>query len=373
MPKQEIALSTITSWESFAAGYISGCTGLIVGHPFDSLKVLFQNSSLPASDTALKVSEKHIVAASAGPRFAMPLVDLRSSAVVQRHHLLTAELVRCIERRSRHQSTAAAGALEGIGARNKKRLFPGQRVSVRSLYNGICAPLVTVGLVQSVSFASYEAFRRALCAPSGGGDCTYRANDDPDIRCIALAAFASGALVSTVTGPLVCFKVQQQLTGRSLREVLGDAVRGPGKRCGVYVGYPAHFLCDSVGRAVFFASYEGIKARLVRNRQQRGEEKTENAFAATLAERMAAAAISGVASCMVVFPFDAVRTRMVGCGAHLSLGKVQSCLEVSKEMWRAEGVRAFTRGITVAVARSGPVSAVAMPVYDFALDFLNGR
>ena len=287
---------------------------------------------------------------------------------------MSSDLMRCAARRTRRSSFGAnigAAAEEATTASGPGR----SHLTLRNLYSGVSAPLVTVGAVQSVNFALYDSMRRKLherrCG-GGVGRSDYR-GPESSLLDVSLASFLSGGIVSAITGPLVALKVRQQVTGCGLGRALSDAVarggcggRDSGSMRGLYRGYSVHFVCDAVGRAVFFPCYEGLKREISIRRRGPGSVAEE----VTTPERMAAAAASGVVSCSVVHPFDAVRTRIYGSGLSV---RAQSTLEVAGEMWRANGARAFTRGFGVAAARGGPVSAVAMPVYDIALDYFNGR
>mmetsp|Transcript_55219 Transcript_55219/g.165430 ORF Transcript_55219/g.165430 Transcript_55219/m.165430 type:complete len:262 (-) Transcript_55219:215-1000(-) len=255
-------------------------------------------------------------------------------------------------------------------------------------------------MVQSLSFASYEAIRRTLDDDDGRDDRSGRRDlrgrsEEDHLRNVGLSAFASGSIVSVVTGPLVGLKVRQQLTGKSLREALREASsrggggphRGGGLPLrGLYAGYPAHFLCESVGRAVFFVCYEDIKARMIRSRRipfavaapanadDDADDDVIDDVSCSIPERMIAATIAGVISCASVLPFDAVRTRALRNARMTSASSSSSSTSVAAamELWRSGGPRAFARGFALAAARGGPVSAVAMPVYDAALDHFRG-
>mmetsp|Transcript_39028 Transcript_39028/g.79575 ORF Transcript_39028/g.79575 Transcript_39028/m.79575 type:complete len:375 (-) Transcript_39028:160-1284(-) len=365
------------SFESVAAGYASGCAGLLVGHPLDSLKVMLQSSSHSSPPSKVAAAATNLTAGGCQSRV-IPHLHLQSPASMQRRYLLTSDLARCAARRSRRSAFRAATAADVAAApptgAQPSAASTTNATTLRALYRGIQAPLVTVGAVQSLNFALYDAIRRRLHRINGReGD--YRAS--VHLSDASVASFLSGGAVSAVTGPLVSIKIRQQVTGWGLREALLNSVRTTGGMKNLYRGYSVHFVCDAAGRAIFFPCYEALKREIsLGGARWEGGSSSSSGSVPTLPERMAAAAISGVIALTVVYPFDAIRTHINGraalgtqCGVVTS-GR-SSIRQAIEEMWAKQGVRAFVRGYGVAAARSGPVSAVAMPVYDMTFDCLH--
>lgn len=210
------------SWKPLLAGYTAGCCGLIVGHPLDSLKVLLQNSTDGASNNAFRAASSPELSRTA------PVMGLRRPAIgavmsMQRRTLLTSDSAAYAVARKYMDSAPAISSSSTSSAIGKR--------SIRSLYAGISAPLVTVGLVQSLNFALYDSFRRILhqrdlenCEHSTYHHTTsYRDNDS--LFNICTSAFASGSLVSVVTSPLVILKTKQQLMLWSLRKAIKDTMK----------------------------------------------------------------------------------------------------------------------------------------------------
>ena len=77
-----------------------------------------------------------------------------------------------------------------------------------------------------------------------------------------------------------------------------------------------------------------------------------------------AGAIGGITYWTSVYPLDMVQSRVIGeaqFGAAHSYPGVLSCFS---QLYREEGLRAFTRGYSAVLVRSGPVNAVLLPVND---------
>lgn len=143
-----------------------------------------------------------------------------------------------------------------------------------------------------------------------------------------------------------------------------------------YAGYGIHLFCDSVGRSIFFVSYECLKKTTQQMKTRAGQENTATSSVPpiTVVERMASACMAGMISWGFIFPFDVIRSKTY---AHTVLSPSQpipSSFAMARRIWEADGrksFRPFFRGFGVTVARAGPVAAVALPVYDLALNWLS--
>jgi solute carrier family 25 carnitine/acylcarnitine transporter 20/29 len=226
------------------------------------------------------------------------------------------------------------------------------------LYAGISAPLLTVGLVQSVNFAVYDTMRRLLYSLQQQHDNRHNYIGHDSMTNVAIASSTAGAVLALFTSPMLIVKTAQQtVPGLGL----GEAMRNTW-RTGLFCGFGPHFFSETIGRAVYFCSYESIKRELVRRRSSDGEP--------TLSERMMSAAASGTLCWAFIFPVDAIRSRIYYANA-IQQGSLQSSWGMALEMYKTGGVRSFYRGFIVTVIRAGPVAAAVLPMYDKASEFLN--
>jgi hypothetical protein len=146
-----------------------------------------------------------------------------------------------------------------------------------------------------------------------------------------------------------------------------------------YVGYSSHFLCDSLGRAVFFTSYEYLKRRIIQEhksdkRSSNNNNSSNGSVRANISipERMASACVAGMLSSGIIYPLDVLRSKIY-CHSALFRAAPPSEIGMAREIYSKQGLRPFFRGFHVAVVRSGPVAAVALPVYDLALEYLTAE
>lgn len=250
--------------------------------------------------------------------------------------------------------------------------------SVRALYAGMTGPLLTVGVIQAVNFALYDSFRRVLHRarhPDASPD-EYLRHDA--YGTVALSAFGAGGLISLFTSPLQVVKTKQQIMVWTYRRALIDTYRGGGVNGGIggggmrnfFTGFGPHLFCESVGRMVYFTTYEMLKRGVKARNAAKGEAEAR----ISLSERMACAALSGMACWTVIFPADAIRCKMYAASLSSSSRAVAAGpWELAATVYRENGssVRPFFRGFGVTVARAGPVAAAVMPVYDLSLEWLS--
>ena len=265
------------------------------------------------------------------------------------------------------------------------------RAGVRGLYRGVVPSLCTTVLVSTTVFTSLEFAKRRISTL-----CPAFAERSP-LLTIFLAGGYSGFAASVLTSPLHRVKVQLQArelpgrqgpsTGHTVQSAVRCAravLRFEGLR-GMYLGWRVQMLSESLGRGVYFGTYEMCKrvcwpnaaageARLGRRRQRRRQPRptpplpsgnTDDITSTSvipLAGRVASGAASGLVGWTVIYPVDVVKNRIqaqaVGTGAKMPWSTVV------RRLWEADGPAAFFRGWSVMALRALPVSSIALPVYD---------
>lgn len=331
-------------WNSAAAGYAAGVTGVVFGHPLDSLKVWLQTNSAGMN--------KHLSASSSS----------EPNASVPRKQVLTPGKPAGIGS-SASMSTLAAPINTHSKASNRSQ-FAQRLQTLRALYSGVSGPLVTVGIVQSINFAVYDATRRYLHEE----DSNYLYNDS--IGNVAAAGLVSGTALAFVTSPLILIKTQQQITGAGAQQAIRSAFLADGslRMSSFFVGIAPHLLSETVGRAVYYATYETCKRGIVKHKQQENESSLPQELA--IAERMASAGFAGIVCWSVIFPFDALRNRMYHQHVRAAQTSIPmlSTTQMAARMFQ-EG--SLYRGFSITVMRAGPVAAAVLPVYDLVLEYLS--
>mmetsp|Transcript_7284 Transcript_7284/g.11061 ORF Transcript_7284/g.11061 Transcript_7284/m.11061 type:complete len:315 (-) Transcript_7284:937-1881(-) len=292
-----------TRRNSAIAGCAAGVTGTIFAHPVDSFKVWLQTNS---------IGKNKYLATTKRPT-------------------------------SKFGSVRLTQILESL-----QRIL----LTVRAFYSGISAPIMTVGVIRSIDLTMYDQIRRTLYSRScpKAAESDYRGRDP--IANVAISGFVSGAILSFVTSPVFRIRERQQITGKGLYEAAVDVLYENGRfslrRC--YVAFIPHFISSTLARSSYYAIYETSKRQIGEN--------------AKIYERMVCASMAGTFGWALIFPFDALRSRMYNQSKTSNL----STMETAKLMYNE---RAFYRGFWVTtIFRAVPVAAIVLPVYDFVLEQL---
>lgn len=251
---------------------------------------------------------------------------------------------------------------------------------IRTLYAGFQGPLVLVGMVQSVNFVVYDSLRQSLYQKQQQQQQQqhsllnitsqdYRTKDP--IQNVLLASTATGALISFLTSPFLVVKTHQQLYQQGFAETVSFLwARSAGS---FYVGFGPHFVTETVGRALYFGTYESLKraTMALKQKQQSGKKKS-----LSLPERMLCAGLAGMASCVAVYPFDTLKSRIYAAASSrmMALPLMQQ-LPLQMPAWEptTSSIRSLYRGFGVTILRSGPVAAAVLPLYDITVEYLGSN
>jgi ornithine carrier protein len=188
---------------------------------------------------------------------------------------------------------------------------------------------------------------------------------------VAMASFMSGSLLSVITSPMVVVKTKQQIAVWGFRKAITETFVNGGLQ-GFYAAFGAHFICESFGRSFYMFAYE-LSKRQVAQSKISGQSLLDSTCRTTTEnistiERMLCAALAGMSSWALIFPFDVIKSKLYA----RTLTKQASTtaldgLALARQLVREQGIRSLYRGIGVTVARGGPVAATVLPVYDYVL------
>ncbi|MCJ1259492.1 carnitine transporter [Lignoscripta atroalba] len=306
--------STLSGLRSLAAGGVGGVCAVIVGHPFDLVKVRLQTAEKGVYTGAIDVVRKTI-------------------------------------------------AREGL---------------TRGLYAGVSAPLVGVtpmcknsphapspelkriiltypNFTVAVSFWGYDMGKSLIRTFSPSAPLT--PSQPFTIAQVSFAGFFSAIPMTLITAPFERVKVLLQIQGQKTlapgekpRYSGGlDVVRQLYKEGGVksvFRGSAMTLARDGPGSAAYFATYEYIKRKMT-PKDGNGNPSGDLSLTAV----MTAGGAAGVAMWIPVFPIDTVKSRLQSAEGRPTIGGTISGL------YRSGGLRAFFPGMGPAMARAVPANA----------------
>ena len=348
---------------SAAAGYVAGVAGVVMGHPLDSAKVWLQTNSSGQNKYLSTKQLSHTLESTSSGHPSSIRSAVSSSSVASSSKTATTAAT------ANMSTMSVSGTFQ---ARSSPPSLTTAARTIRALYSGVSVPLVTVGLVQSANFAAYDAVRRTLHRRDRP-NCTshdYLQNDS--LKNVAIAGLCSGSVLAFLTAPLVLVKTRQQITGNGFRQTFWESLQGSTRRLpACFVGFAPHLLSETVGRAVYYATYEASKRGMAqwKVRNDSNDNVVGKEISISLTERMLSAGFAGIVCWSIIFPFDSLRSRLYGQTGPNPLSTMNMALSVYHE----SGMMGFYRGFGITVLRAGPVAAVVLPIYDLVLDSLVAR
>ncbi|CAN0374266.1 unnamed protein product [Ectocarpus sp. 12 AP-2014] len=333
----------------FLAGVVSGISGIVVGQPFDTIKVRLQTQDLP----------------TIAPNQPQP-----------------------------QAKGAMACAAETVS-----------KEGVLALFKGMSTPLASAALVNAICFGAYAQSQRTLAAygfiddsngtagsndqrGSGGGITAQRGGIDQQQRqqqqveerrrnAGLVWSFVGGSFAglcqAVVIIPTDTIKIKLQIQvgapGSSNLKYRGpvdcamNIVKTQGVR-GLFRGTPATAIRDTPSMGLYFASYEAVKERL-ESRWGFGEQ----------ASSFWAGGLAGALSWFVIYPFDVVKSVQQATADPMD-PNTRSMTACFRHVYKTAGggvpgVRRFFRGVSTTVVRAVPVNAAIFPTFEWTVKVLN--
>ncbi|KAG8704934.1 Mitochondrial carrier protein ymc2 [Ceratobasidium sp. 423] len=239
-----------------------------------------------------------------------------------------------------------------------------------SFYKGTLTPLLGIGLCVSIQFAAVEGTKRAFVDMNkrngtGGPDGTLLSSAQ-----LLTAGAVAGLANSVVSGPVEHIRIRLQTQPHHAKLYNGpwDAAKKIYRSngiAGIYKGQNPTFLREATGYGAYFWAYEKLVQREMRVNNCKRED-----IAPTKAILFGAAA--GYALWAVIFPIDMIKSRIQTDGFSFATGqKYKSGTDAVRQIWKAEGIPAFTRGLVPILVRSPFANGATFLGFELASRFLN--
>mmetsp|Transcript_36360 Transcript_36360/g.79290 ORF Transcript_36360/g.79290 Transcript_36360/m.79290 type:complete len:299 (+) Transcript_36360:342-1238(+) len=234
---------------------------------------------------------------------------------------------------------------------------------IRGFYRGVGPPLLSLTMLNTFCFSSYEFFKRQLDVKAVGpmhmedGERTFVF--DPKVMIAGTAGGPIGSLVST---PFELVKIQLQLDNVTARRYSGslDGARTIVRESGVRALYTGLGV-NTVREVVFLGTYFGMY------------EHTKALFIQTLPAGIAvpvAGGMSGALAWFTSFPLDVVKAQIQGQRIDKLTDTKSRMISTSfamKQLFKTHGIVGFYSGVAPSVARAFLVSGSRFSAYEFAL------
>lgn len=300
--------------KDLTAGTLAGVAQLLVGHPFDTIKVKLQAQPTPAPGQP-------------------PMYSGAMDAV--------------------RKTIAAEGA--------------------KGLYAGIGPPLATVAVFNAVLFTARGQMENLLRSSpeeklsvgkqfiAGGGAgfaVSFVACPTELVKCRlqAQSALAAAPMAATAGGPAVAMAAPRY---SGPMDVARHVIRSEGGAAGLFKGLTPTLMREVPGNAAMFGVYEATKQLMA------GGRDTSELGRGSL---LVAGGVGGAAFWASVYPTDVIKSRLQV--DDFRNPKYSGTIDAFRKVWASEGVKGMYRGFGPAMARSVPANAACFLAYEVVRDML---
>ncbi|ESK94518.1 hypothetical protein Moror_7985 [Moniliophthora roreri MCA 2997] len=258
---------------------------------------------------------------------------------------------------------------------------------VVGFFRGLWIPLMTISFVRAASFTIYTRTKEHFRTHN------WLARDSiVDVSVIGgISGAMSGALISFTSAPFELVKVRRQLEysiaasrGVQLTKAPGtlDAVREIFKTngiAGLYTGFRLHFIRDTMGTALYFLEYDGMRHLL--GRQRSGEQGPTPSWLPIPASLVpfVCGSFSGVTSWALIYPLDVVKTKVQQRA--LAGERYRGVFETLRRLVRGPdpdnpkpflaGVARIYRGLGVSAVRSITTHGLLWTFFDLVANYID--
>lgn len=209
-----------------------------------------------------------------------------------------------------------------------------------ALWKGL-VPTFIASIPLTLSFGYFDLFKR-LVAPV--------LTSDPYSQ-----TFIAGSLTGAANVFLICpfdrVRVIKQAT-KGKQSVNFKNVYDKAGLQGLYKGFSAFFLRETIGCGFYFSVYDYALSR----QEEIGSAKL-----------MVAGGLAGVSFWSAIFPIDCIKTRMQA--DDLAAPKYRGSLDCLRQLLQNEGVTALYRGYFAVILRTIPANAIFILLYGHLLRY----
>ncbi|KAH8833695.1 mitochondrial carrier domain-containing protein [Flagelloscypha sp. PMI_526] len=247
---------------------------------------------------------------------------------------------------------------------------------VKGFYRGLWVPLFTISFVRATSFTIYNKSKDWMryhqwCMGANLTDVAFTGG---------IAGAASGAVICFGAGPFELVKIRRQLeySIAASRGIISEIYRLHGVR-GFWMGLPLHFYRDTLGTALYFLEYDGMRFMMGRSREGTQDQKPWLPIPNALIPFFCGS-FAGVTSWALIYPLDVVKTKVQQ--RRLAGERYRGPAETLRRLIRGPdpenprpitaGIARIYRGLGVSAVRSITTHGLVWTVFQWVEDYING-
>lgn len=240
---------------------------------------------------------------------------------------------------------------------------------LRASLQGVSAPLAFAAFQNSAFFSLYGQAAHALGGNGGGSSKSQTAS----LGTAWWAGCAAGAVTALLATPFELVKCRLQVASASDAGA-GGALGGPLRLArsivtaegplGLWRGAWSTVLRDTPASGAYVVVYAALSSSLVG-----GDGDSRDCASATAASTLLAGGAAGVASWLLVYPADVVKSRLQAAPP----GTYAGVVDCAVRSVRADGWAVLSRGLGTCLARAFLVNAAIFGGYEAGLALLRRR
>ncbi|KAI9016047.1 mitochondrial carrier domain-containing protein [Hyaloraphidium curvatum] len=248
-----------------------------------------------------------------------------------------------------------------------------------ALYKGTLTPLLGVGTCVAVQFWVLEWMKRTFMAfnarnlgEGAGNNGTLVLLSKPQL---AASAGAAGFVNSFIAGPVENVRIRLQTQQKAAIAPGYQYYAGPtdafrqiarlyGLR-GLFHGQVPTCYRETAGFASYFFVYEFL------SQQRMKKHGTTDRAIITPMWSIIFGSLSGLSFWLASYPFDVVKSRIQTDSMDKRYARYKGMGDCFRQTWQAERLPGFTRGLSACMLRAAPANAATFVAFEAALKWLN--
>ncbi|KAI8911075.1 mitochondrial carrier domain-containing protein, partial [Gorgonomyces haynaldii] len=230
---------------------------------------------------------------------------------------------------------------------------------ILGFYKGTLTPLVGIGACVSIQFGALETLKRAFSGPQ---------KKELTLSQLFLCGAGSGLANSVLSGPIehVRIRLQVQSAANKVYDGPFDFLRkvyASHGFAGIYKAQAITMVREFGGYGIYFATYEYlIQKKMKDNRIDRNQVSAWH--------QLLYGALSGYALWLVIYPIDAIKSKLQTDAFNPSDRAFKSSMDCLKKTLAQQGVSGLYKGFWACMLRAGPANASTFAAYEIAMNLL---
>lgn len=227
-------------------------------------------------------------------------------------------------------------------------------------YKGTLTPLVGVGACVSVQFSVNEFMKRHFDKQTQGTPLSI----GQFFQCGAVAGFANGFLASPIEH--IRIRLQTQTGETKLFNGPIDCAKklynSNGFAHGIYRGLAPTLVRESVGLGIYFATYEALIGRELKQRKDYIRSDIPAWKLCTFG------GLSGYTLWIAIYPIDVIKSKLQTDS--LTKPNYKGSMAVAKDVFAKSGIKGFYKGFIPTILRAAPANGATFAVFELTMRLL---